>query len=137
MQSIQYARLVGRRSLKLVWKVKVVEVRYDMAFLRPSANSFGTLFVVKEDGEVEHQRRSLLDRPTGMREQEVNDDSYHSPHGAAPEISAILGKPPKEGKKPFLSFHSRRISLNLTSERLGISSSNLVHLLTIFMATKA
>ena len=42
-------RLAGRRSLK---RVLLVEVRYD--FLQPSANSFGTLCVVKEDGEIEH-----------------------------------------------------------------------------------
>ena len=32
----------------------VYSVRYDTAFLQPSANSFGTLCVVKEDGEIEH-----------------------------------------------------------------------------------
>ena len=143
VQSIQYARLAGRRSLK---RVLLVEVRYDTAFLQPSANSFGTLCVVKEDGEIEHlpPSRRPLDRPTGTRDQQANehadqqanDDSYHSPHGAAPEVSAIQRQRPKEGKKPFLSFHSRRLSLNLTSERLRVSSSNLVHLLTMSMATK-
>ena len=49
VQSIQYARLAGRRSLK---RVLLVEVRYDTAFLQPSASSFGTLCVVKEDGEI-------------------------------------------------------------------------------------
>ena len=143
---IQYARLAGRRSLK---RVLLVEVRYDTAFLQPSVNSFAfsTLCVVKEDGEIEHSppSRRPLDRPTGTRDQQANehardqqanDDSYHSPHGAAPEVSAISQQRPKEGKKPFLSFHSRRLSLNLTSERLGVPSSNLVHLLTISMATK-
>ena len=63
VQSIQYARLAGRRSLK---RVLLVEVRYDTAFLQPSANSFGTLCVVKEDGEIEHllPGRRPLDRPT-------------------------------------------------------------------------
>ena len=65
VQSIQYARLAGRRSLK---RVLLVEVRYDTAFLQPSANTFGTLCVVKEDGEIEHlppSRRPLdRDRPT-------------------------------------------------------------------------
>ena len=37
VQSIQYARLAGCRSLK---RVLLVEVRYDTAFLQPSANSF-------------------------------------------------------------------------------------------------
>ena len=97
VQSIQYARLAGRRSLK---RVLLVEVRYDTAFLQPLANSFGTLCVVKEDGEIEHlpPSRRPLDRPTGTRNQQANehardqqatDDSYHSPHGAAPEVSAI------------------------------------------------
>ena len=63
VQSIQYARLAGRRALK---RVLLVEVRYDTAFLQPSANSFGTLCVVKEDGEIEHlpPSRRPLDRPT-------------------------------------------------------------------------
>ena len=88
VQSIQYARLAGRRSLK---RVLLVEVRYDAAFLHPWANSFGTLCVVKEDGEIEHlpPSRRPPDRPTGTRDQQAKDDSYHSPHGAAPEVSAI------------------------------------------------
>ena len=63
--------------------------RYN--FLQPSANSFGALCVVKEDGEIEHlpPSRSPLDRPTGTCDQQANDDSYHSPYGAAPEVSAI------------------------------------------------
>ena len=66
--------------------------RRTTAFLQPLANSFGTLCVVKEDGEIEHlpPSRRPLDRPTGTRDQQLtNDDSYHSPHGAAPEVSAI------------------------------------------------
>ena len=61
VQSIQYARFAGRRSLK---RVLLVEVRYATAFLQPSANSFGTLCVVKEDGEIEHlpPSRRPLDR---------------------------------------------------------------------------
>ena len=72
VQSIQYARLAGRRSLK---RVLLVEVRYDTAFLQPSANSFGTLCVVKEDGEIEHlpPSRRPLDRPTGTRDQQANE----------------------------------------------------------------
>ena len=75
----------------LLKRVLLVEKRYDTTFLQPSANSFGTLCVVKEDGEIEHLPPSpqTTRPPTATRDKQANDESYHSPHGAAPEVSAI------------------------------------------------
>ena len=61
VQSIQYARLAGRRSLK---RVLLVEVRYDTTFLQPSANSLA-LFVLSKKMVKSNTYRLAADHSTG------------------------------------------------------------------------